>query len=95
MASGRCSKRGGIRAALDDDFLESLGVGSFSGVEVLSFSALTPGDRLKDLEGLESLGEVEALRLSRKAIPFSWAVSPILPAADVIVLRTSSSISWA
>lgn len=60
-----------MRAALEDDFFESFGAASLSGVEVLSFSALTPGDRLEDLEGLDSLGEVEALRLSRKASPFS------------------------
>lgn len=57
---------------LDDDFRESFGAGSFSGVDVLSFSALTPGDRLENLESLESFGEVEALRLSRKGSnPFS------------------------
>lgn len=72
VASGRWSKRGGLRAMiLVDDFLESFGAGSFSGVEVLSFSALSPGDELEVLEGLESLGEVVALRLSRNDNPFS------------------------
>lgn len=56
---------------LDEDFLESFATGSWSGVDELSFSALSPGDRLDDLEGLDSLGEVEALRRARKGNPFS------------------------
>ena len=57
--------------ALDEDFLDSFAMGSFSGVDELSFSALSPGDRLDDLEGFDPLGEVEALRMLRKGSPFS------------------------
>lgn len=78
--------------ALDDDFLESLGAGSFSGVEVLSLSAFAPGDRLEDLEGFDSLGEVEALRRALRADTFSRKPSSILTAGDASALRSSSSI---
>lgn len=78
--------------ALDDDFLDSLGAGSFSGVEVLSLSAFAPGDRLEDLEGFDSLGEVEALRRALRADPFSRKPSSILMAGDASALRSSSSI---
>lgn len=72
VTSERWLKRSGVRAtALDDGFLESLGAGSFSGVEVLSLSAFAPGDRLDDLEGFDSLGEVEALRRALTADTFS------------------------
>lgn len=78
--------------ALDDDFLENLGAGSFSGVEVLSLSAFAPGDRLEDLEGFDSLGEVEALRRALRADKFSREPSSILMAGDASALRSSSSI---
>lgn len=78
--------------ALDDDFLESLGAGSFSGVEVLSLSAFAPGDRLEDLEGFDSLGEVEALRRALRADTVSRKPSSILTAGDASALRSSSSI---
>lgn len=66
VASGRWSKSMGERnLALDRAFLDILGAGSVSGVDALSFSALTPGDMLEDREGgFDSFGEVEALRLS-------------------------------
>lgn len=78
--------------ALDDGFLESLGAGSFSGVEVLSLSAFAPGDRLEDLEGFDSLGEVEALRRALTADTFSRKPSSILMAGDASALRSSPSI---
>lgn len=79
--------------ALDEGFLESLGgAGSFSGVEVLSLSAFAPGDRLDDLEGFDSLGEVEALRTALKADAFSRKPSSILTVGDASALRSSSSI---
>lgn len=93
MTSGRWSKRGGVReTALDGGFLDSFGAGSFSGVEVLSLSAFAPGDRLDDLEGLDSLGEVEALRCALRADEFSRKPSSILMAGDASALRSSPSI---
>lgn len=93
VTSGRWPKRGGVReTALDDGFLDNLGAGSFSGVDVLSLSAFAPGDRLDDLEGLDSLGEVEALRSALRADAFSRKPSSILMAGDASALRSSSSI---
>lgn len=76
VASGRWSKRGGDRERALGGFLEPFGAESVSGVEVLSFSILRPGDRLEVLEGgFESLGEVEALCLSFFCkIPFSFGL---------------------
>lgn len=65
VASGRWSKRGGVLARALFDFRDVLEAGSVSGVDMLSFSALTSGDKLDPLEGgFDSLGDVEALCLS-------------------------------
>lgn len=65
-----------------------------SGVDVLSFSTLSPGERLEVLEGgLDSFGEVEALRLSFFGIiPFSFGLLSILTARGASRARSSSSI---
>lgn len=75
-------------------FLEDFGAGSVSGVEVLSFSTLSPGDRLEVLEGgLDSFGEVEALPLSFfGTMPFSFGLLSILTAGGASCARSSSSI---
>lgn len=76
-------------------FLEDFGAGSVSGVEVLSFSTFSPGDRLEDLEGgFESLGEVEALRLSLfgAMVPFSFGLLSILTSTGTSGARSSPSI---
>lgn len=95
VASGRWSKRGGERSrAFDNAFRGSLGAGSVSGVEALSFSALTPGDMLEDREGgFDSFGEVEALRLSFLSTdPFAVAPSSILTVVGTSDARSPSSI---
>lgn len=81
--------------AFDDAFLDTFGADSVSGVDALSFSALTPpGDKLDDREGgLDSFGEVEALGLSfLGTTPLPVDASSIFTAASASAAQSPSSI---
>lgn len=82
VASGRWSNKGGVLVPAFVGFLEDFETGSVSGVEVLSFSALRPGDKLALLEGgFDSVGDLEALCLSFFGVaPFCLGLLCILTA---------------